>query len=667
MSHAPRASSHRGFGKQGDSEGDAKLIETISARTGVPEAQIRAACQVRNEHAIPWSAIGLYGITIVIAVSAFVVSARLQNFPGPALLAEHIGVGFLVAALVGAIFHFAHERKLVGYPLEKIQRRIHEAAADVEHLGDVVSQKTSEWDGTLQQSLTDFKSTVAAFGDVMRFASDKRITGAFAPRSSQWRSATTAIIRDSDEFIYVSARTLRPFLVPASGLSDAGWLGQALDERFRRRSAPLPLGAFLLADVFNQHGEYREEMKLIFQRANERNDERAGCRDAIEWLIDLMSETRQSGTLDSPVSIRLSHQSPAIFMVMSEKAAVIGHYVPYMPLDSVRMIQFDYLSPLFRDFRSYFETTFALGVQPLESIKLYLMRHGEDETVHKQWKDARDKIANVSCSSVRMSEIIAERRSDMSRRGMRLNPVGVTSTVADRAVVTYQRGEQRFIDEVTAAARAASSITIVGRSHCAMLGDGYRGLDGGPKEPWLRDTLLHLLAERRPEVKVTVLLPDTFSERNEYYDEVDMIIKHRQLRRAVGFGASNMLHETRGAVDVLLDLAVEAKALPGALQVLLFKKVPRLCMLMTDQVAFVEVYMPGQDGGVSTIAKVGPQSMSHQYTCYHDYCGYLLDLPDTRPAVDVIAEYCTGRDSEYRRKRRALVEKWRELNAGPSA
>jgi hypothetical protein len=374
----------------------------------------------------------------------------------------------------------------------------------------------------------------------------------------------------------------------------------------------------------------------------------------------------------SQVSLRLLQSSPSIFMIMSENEAIVGHYMPYKSLDSVRMIRIAKESSLYQDFKDYFLTMFSLGVDPMPSLAKYLFRKKADWSLTQQFQPVYEKLKLVPSTNTTMVREIEPYVMQLQDQGVRLTgPAGIDSRTTDPAVVrSYARGESRFVEAVVESiGNGATNLYILGRSHAAMLGDTYHESTGAPAVPWLNTSLRQLLARRDPKVKVVAVFPDTFSEgmSSEYDEELKIIASHRNGKGRMT--VADPKHQTRRTIDNLLDLAMDANALPDALRIHLIRQSPRVCMLMTDDTCFCEVYMPGEDGGANGIDKVD-RSTGHvdspRYQALRAYFESLCRLPDTQDAIDVIAAYCKGHDSDYSRDRQDRLDRYLDKYPRPS-
>src|SRR5262249_41199970 len=143
----------------------------------------------------------------------------------------------------------------------------------------------------------------------------------------------------------------------------------------------------------------------------ENEAERAGCRDAVEWIIiDLMKSKKTGEELSSgPISLRLLPYGPPMFIIMSDKEAIVGHYIPYMPIESVRMIHLDGGSELYNDYKNSFLTFFALGTDPKPSIEKYQYRPHSVQDV-KRWDAIYRYIPDGQCTNQKMLNLIERRQ-----------------------------------------------------------------------------------------------------------------------------------------------------------------------------------------------------------------------------------------------------------------
>jgi hypothetical protein len=652
-------------------------------RTDVEE--IKAALHGISRPRFDWKALRFYlvpiGLAAICLIAASWLSAResAHAAPGASITSltletflEHIGVAFLVAVFVAGVFHWAHEQKLIGRPLGQIRHDLDEVHDKVAALGNTVIDGTRRWDETLSGSLNNLTVTVSGFSNIMSFAKEKGITGAFAPRTPEWEQAIVTLLNRAEDFVYISARTLRPFLIHDTAMRESGWLGRAIERRLR--AVPSLNATFMLADVFDDKGSYRDELKMIFANKQENEAERQGCRHAVEWLIDRMVDLRlPDGDSDgSQVSLRLLESSPSIFMIMSENEAIVGHYMPYKPLDCVRMIRIAKESSLYQDFKDYFLTMFSFGVEPMPSLTKYLFRHAADRSVTLHWKAVYEKLKQVPSTNAMVLRELEPHWMQLQHQGVRLTgPSGVDSRATDPAVVrSYARGESRFVEAALQSIdNGGTSVYILGRSHAAMLGETYHESTGAPAVPWLSPALRQLLARRDPKVKIVAVFPDTFSDgrSSEYDEELKIIARNRNGKGRIT--VADVKHQTRRTVDNLLDLAMEADALPDALRIYLIRQSPRVCMLMTDDECFSEVYMPGEDGGANGIDKIDRatgQVYSPRYQALRAYFESLVQLPDTRDALGVIAAYCNAHSSDFSRDRQVRLERYLHKYGRPS-
>lgn len=602
---------------------------------------------------------------------------------------EHLGVALIVAVVVAGVFHVVHETELIKRPLGEIESNIEKVRSETNDIAGVLRAKTQE-----------IAETVAGFNNIMRFAQERGITSAFREGSDEWRKAILSVINDAEEFVYIEARTLRPFLTMWEEES-TGWLGDAIRQKITANEKIY--FAILLADVLDERSRYREELKLIFSTSEHQKNERGGCRAAVEWVLNLQQALKPpapSASSSSPVSattqtvaghkpqiaLRLLHDSPPVFLVMSEKSMIVGHYIPFKPIKCVRMLGISGGAELYNDYRDHFERFFAIALDPIPSMRRYIDRKRRDpdkdaKAEFERWQKNLAIAEMMHDLEPHMKDVVATRTRELTDRDFSATETHEHALFIDPAIIrTYRRGDNEFLEAIQEAFKEADSsfVYILGRCHSTMLGRGE--IDAGTsyrKPPWLRALLSERMTNTSLTEAVTVILPDTFTKAppgsgtGSYQSELNAIAKHRRLS---GYDVStgDLRNATRRTVDELLEMKISTKASEHALSIRLCRESPRACMLITGQRAFVELYVPGQDGGACRIIEVqndgvGKNQGSGLYQAFKEYFETLRDASDTTDAVGLVQHYCNTHDSDYAHERQERLNRYYTIypNARP--
>ena len=367
---------------QADAGNEAEeLIARLARVLGQPTEQLRAAISSGGKH--DWRAGARNLLFVLFGAACLMLSAKPPahlDGEGARKFFEHLGVALIVAVAVAELFHRSHQQHLIEEPTRRIVDALTKGAQKADRLDDEIKSRTDQ-----------LAVAVSGFSNILQFAKTKGIVGAFDPESDEWRKAIAQIVQESGDFLYVSGRSLRSALVSDQSTKGSGWLGEALTTRLHK--TPGLNVAFLLADVFDLDAAYRDELKLIFNDTGAKDLERLECRLSVQWILRLIANPLNS---QYELSLRVLTSRPSLFMVMSDKAAVVGQYIPYKPISAVRMIKIEAKHELFTDFKDYFETSFALAVDPRESIGKYIGRrnHRDDDV----WEGLQNTVEGSRCS-----------------------------------------------------------------------------------------------------------------------------------------------------------------------------------------------------------------------------------------------------------------------------
>lgn len=592
----------------------------------------------------------------------FIEYVDAHNIPYAAKFFEHLGVALIVAVVIAYVFHYTHEKELLTQLLDPVKDKIEKVDSE----------------------MNEVSARFSRFNNIVKFAEERGITGAYNVLLDEgaWKQAVLEVVREAETFAYIEARTLRPFLKKSDSTLESGWLGAALSAKLSEDSN-LSL-AMILADTFDENSSYCEQLKLLFDSSFDQGVEEDGCRDAVEWVLNAQDELAKSLSQGARsdggqrLGLRLLDDGPPIFLVMSDKSAVVGHYIPFKQIGCVRMLRLKSDGDLYQEYKDHFETVFAVSSEPAECIDAYVTRKrevGDTRTVSRWQPNQNIAEENAKLNSY-LQKIVDSKREHFRKRdassflseaslkaaaGARQSLRG--SVIVDRAVVrTYQRGDAGVEQAIKSACEEASSfIYVLGRCHEKMLGQGTVSDTGDViKHPWLHATLRQKLDQG---MNLQVILPDTFTkDENDcfigpYQKELEGIVKQKKGSVDSTVTLTLLQNQTRRTVEALIDLKISlGDSKFENLELKLTHEVPRACMLITDKRAFVEVYLPGQDGGACKIVELAeseadlqPETKSRSYTAFKDYFESLTKSDQTFKAEDVIKRYCDGHSDKPHR------------------
>ncbi len=154
-------------------------------------------------------------------------------------------------------------------------------------------------------------------------------------------------------------------------------------------------------------------------------------------------------------------------------------------------------------------------------------------------------------------------------------------------IAMYRRNSQEFKD---AAAKAVSEakefVYTVGRSHRTML------IEDGDYPGWLMDTLLNRISLVEG-LTIKVLLANTFDKDSGYRKQLSLLPTEGRARylasRDTAFGLLRFVDEKVRSPNVSIKL---------------MKDTPPYALLMTEDRAFVEHYLPSQRGGAYLVYEI---------------------------------------------------------------
>ncbi|MBV9210448.1 MAG: hypothetical protein JOZ52_07455 [Acidobacteria bacterium] len=223
-----------------------------------------------------------------------------------------LGIGFVVAALVSAIFDSAFHRAVFGRPVQKIEEQVKNLFGQVQQNANALVETVSELNSILKSSYE------LKVNSIYKRQTDEEM--------SAWRAKVEKAVSEAEEFIYMGGKTLEELFPTRKDEKDQNISNTIKSKMQQERIKEVKI---VLANAYDQDSPFRQE--CIVRRTTP-SALWQPTRYTVEQIITLKAQINDTNTGNEKekIHLRISTAPLPFVIVITEKVLIVQHYLPYV-------------------------------------------------------------------------------------------------------------------------------------------------------------------------------------------------------------------------------------------------------------------------------------------------------------------------------------------------